>query len=298
MTGPVVFSLPGHEAMAGLLAKRLGAEWGELQYRKFADGETYLRVMSEVKGRETLVVASLLAPDPQWLPLCFLAGTLHDLGALRTGLVAPYLAYLRQDRVFQSGEALTSKWFARQICSSFDWLVTADPHLHRYHALSEIYSIRSQVVHTAPLLSAWVREHTVNPLVAGPDEESKQWVSQVADEAGAPWISLRKERTGDRKVTVSLPDLSGHQGRTPVLVDDILSTGHTMAKAARRFVEAGLSAPVCLAVHGVFAKGAMEALEAAGVSQILTTNSIPHPTNRLDISPLLAEAVRGLLEGS
>jgi ribose-phosphate pyrophosphokinase len=129
------------------------------------------------------------------------------------------------------------------------------------------------------------------PLLVGPDAESEQWVRAVAADAGAPYRVLTKVRRGDTDVDVSLPDIAGVAERTPVLVDDIISTGATMAAAVRHLRRQGLPPPICLGVHAVFATGSYDALRAAGAAQIVTTNTIAHETNAIDVLPLLVPSV-------
>jgi ribose-phosphate pyrophosphokinase len=152
----LVFSVPGNEAAAEALAAELDSKAGRAEVRQFPDGEWYVRIDSEVSGREALVVASLDHPDWRVLAAYFVAATARDLGASQVGLVAPYLAYMRQDRRFRPGEGVTSAYFGRLISGAFDWLVTVDPHLDRRASLGEIYSIPTRVVHAAPLIAAWV----------------------------------------------------------------------------------------------------------------------------------------------
>jgi len=185
----LLISLPGNEAMAQALALSLGIELGQVELRKFPDAETYIRLLSDVNERQIVVACTLDRPDDKILSLLFLAATARELGAKRIGLVAPYLAYMRQDRRFNPGEAVTSRQIARLLSDSFDWLATVDPHLHRYSSLSEIYRIPTKVVHAAPLISEWIRKNVETPLIIGPDSESEQWVSAVAKEAGATLYS-------------------------------------------------------------------------------------------------------------
>jgi ribose-phosphate pyrophosphokinase len=132
---------------------------------------------------------------------------------------------MRQDIRFHAGEAVTSRTFAAILSRHLDWLVTVDPHLHRYHALSEIYRIPTQVVHAARLLASWIKRNVARPLIIGPDLESEQWVSQVAADADAPFLVCEKIRSGDRDVTISIPNAPAFLDRQPVLVDDIASSG-------------------------------------------------------------------------
>jgi ribose-phosphate pyrophosphokinase len=285
-----VLAMPGNETFADELATALGAELVGVETRRFPDGERYLRLLSEVAGREVLVVCTLARPDPQFLGLVFAARTARELGAARVSLVAPYLAYMRQDARFHPGEAITSTHFAALLSAEFDEILTVDPHLHRHKAMAEIYTAPAVALHAAPRLSDWVAANVARPLLIGPDEESRQWAAEVAKGAGAPSLVLRKERLGDRDVRVSLPDLSGWRG-TPVLVDDIASSGRTLVAAAQGLAAEGFGRPVCVVVHALFAEGAYEALEAVA-QRIVATDSVPHPSNAIALAPLFADALR------
>jgi ribose-phosphate pyrophosphokinase len=204
---------------------------------------------------------------------------------------------VRQDRRFKPGEAVTSREVARLLSGAFDWLVTVDPHLHRYGSLAEIYTVPTRVVHAAPLVSRWIKANVAESLIIGPDSESEQWVSAVAKDAGAPSSVLEKTRLGDREVVVKLRDKEQWSGRTPVLIDDIISSGRTMLEAVRLLSGEGQANPVCIAVHGVFAEQADVLLAEAG-ARVVTTNTVPHATNGIDLTPLLAGAIDEIASGN
>ena len=295
MSEPLVLTLPGNAAQARRIGAELQAELGALELRAFPDGETYLRLDASVRDRPVVLVCTLHEPDAKLLPLYFLACAAREQGARSVGLVAPYLAYMRQDTQFRPGEAVTSRSFAALLSSVLDWLVTVDPHLHRHASLDEIYRLRSRVVHAAPEIAAWVRTHVKNPLIIGPDEESRQWVEAIAGGAGAPYTVLRKVRRGDRDVEVSVPDVERWRGHSAVLADDIISTGHTLCAALRQLAGAGLHDTVCIGVHAVFAARAYEELREAGAAHIATCDTIPHASNAIALAPLLAREIRALL---
>lgn len=286
-----VFTLGAHGDLEPTLLAALGAERGHCEVRHFPDGESYVRLKSECRDRRVAILCTLHRPNERFLPLVFLANTLRELGATSVGLIAPYLAYMRQDKRFHDGEAVTSRLFATQLSAAFDWLVTVDPHLHRYASLDAIYAIPNRVVHAAPLIARWIRDHIDKPLLIGPDSESAQWVSAVATAAGAPFQVLEKIRRGDRDVSVSLPDVANAADATPVLVDDIIASGHTMLETIAHLRAAGLAAPVCIGVHGLFAENADTRLLAAGAARVITTDSIDHPTNAIGLANALAAAI-------
>lgn len=292
MSAPLLAALFERDRpFAARLTQAMGAETLGIEHRRFPDGESYLRFGGSADGRALVLLCPLDDPDPKLAPLLFAAAEARAQGAAQVGLVAPYLAYLRQDRRFREGEALTSAHFAAVLSRHFDWLVTVDPHLHRLTTLDEVYGVPSRVAHAAPLLARWIAREVEAPLLVGPDAESEQWVAAVGAEAGAPHVVLEKVRRGDREVEIALPDLGAWAGRTPVLVDDIVSSARTMVVAAGRLVGSGLAAPVCVAVHGLFAGDAYDALRRAGAARIVTANTVPHATNDIDVAPLLAEAV-------
>ncbi|HZS63684.1 MAG TPA: ribose-phosphate pyrophosphokinase [Xanthobacteraceae bacterium] len=286
-----IFAMPGNEGIATSLGRDLAAAVGRLETHAFPDGETYLRFDADRLPLDVAIVCSLDRPNEKLLPLLFAADAARDLGAAKIGLVAPYLAYMRQDKRFKSGEAVTSRSFARLLSGAFDWLVTVEPHLHRYGSLAEIFSIPARSVAAAPALSQWIKANIPSPFLIGPDSESRPWISAVAANVGAPYTVLEKERLGDRAVKISSGILDNLGLRTPVLVDDIISSGQTMIEAVRFLARQMNVAPVCIAVHGIFAGDSEGALRRAG-ARLVTSNSIAHPTNVIDISGLMTPAIR------
>jgi ribose-phosphate pyrophosphokinase len=284
----LILPLPGDEALAATLARLTGAELGRLEHRRFPDGETYLRLLSEVAGREVVLVATLVDPDRKVLPLIFAARTARELGATRVTLVAPYLAYMRQDKAFHPGEAVTSSQFAALLSHEVDRLITVDPHLHRHTDLSEIYSIPAEALHAAPLIADWIARNVPAPLIVGPDAESAQWARAIA--GAAPSVVLQKRRAGDREVSISFPDLAPFSGRQPVLVDDVAASGQTLIRACEGLVARGFPRPVCVVVHPIFVGDAYAGLSAIA-ARIISTDTAPHPSNAISVAPLIARSL-------
>jgi len=295
---PVILHLPDDQAFAANVASALQAEASALALHRFPDGETLVRLGTDVAGRDVVVVASLCRPDEKTLPLIFAADAARELGASQVVLGAPYLAYLRQDKRFHPGEAVTSRSFAAVLSAAFDGVVTVDPHLHRYHALSEIYRVPAHAVQAAPSIAAWIRGNVDRPLLIGPDAESAQWVEEVARGVDAPFIVLEKTRRDDRDVEVSLPDASRWLDRQPVLLDDIISSARTMIEAVGSVRHVGLAAPWCIGVHALFAAGAYEELLAARPRAVVTCDTVPHVSNAIGIARPVAAALAKLLEGA
>ena len=291
----ILFSLLGNENFTKLLAGEMNAEVGKTTLRKFPDGESYIRILSDVKEKCVVLVCTLHNPDEKLLPLYFLSHTAKSLGAKCTFLVAPYLAYMRQDKAFNEGEGVTSGFFGELISGFADSIMTVDPHLHRIKSLGEVYHIVNKVIHAADAISEWISKNIENPVLIGPDSESEQWVADVAEKAGVPFTVLQKIRHGDRDVEVSVPDVDKYKNATPVLVDDIISTAHTMIETVKHLKKAGMKPPICIGIHAVFSGNAYQDLKDSGVKKIVTCNTIPHPSNAIDLSGIMAEEIQKLV---
>jgi ribose-phosphate pyrophosphokinase len=291
MSKPLLAVLPGNDQIGSRLVDRLSADVAELEVRSFPDEETYLRWRTSPKGRDVVLLCTLDRPDGKILPLLFASAAARDLGAASVGFVCPYLGYMRQDRRFRPGEAVTSRHFAAVLSAHCDWLVTVDPHLHRHGSLSDIYFAPATAVQAAPLIAEWIARSVERPVLIGPDEESEQWVEAVARHIDAPHTVLRKTRRGDRDVDVSVPDLEPWRDHTPVLVDDIVSTGRTMIATLHHLAEKRTLPPTCIAVHGIFAGTAYRELLDAGASRVATCNTIPHDSNAIDVTGALTDAI-------
>jgi ribose-phosphate pyrophosphokinase len=292
----MVFAFPGNELLANKIREALKAEAGISSLHHFPDGESLIRIQSEVAGKQVLVVASLDYPDHKILPLYYLCKKIKDDGAAHLTLIAPYLAYMRQDKSFHPGEAVSSIYFASLLSSFADQLITVDPHLHRYPSLSELFSIPCSALHSANVISKWICENVSKPVLIGPDVESKQWIADVAIQIDAPFVILNKERLSDRSVKVSITDLKKYESFTPVLLDDIISTGHTMMETLKHLKEAKLNPAYCICVHALFADDAYSALMQSGVHAVVTCNTIAHSSNHIDVSDLIIQLVRSSLE--
>ena len=290
----VLIAMPGCDTATMRLAIPLRAELGHAAVTRFPDGESYVRLYTPVHGAEVAIVCTLDHPDEKLLPLLWLAIAARQGGARRVGLIAPYLPYMRQDVIFNAGEIRAAEHFAALLNPVFDWLVTVDPHLHRISHLSEVYRVPTVAVEAAPAIAEWIQTHVQAPFLIGPDEESRQWVEQVAGMCGAPWAALTKTRHSAWHVEVAeLPNIPPRC--VPVLVDDIISTGRTMLAAAGLLQRAGKPQPVCVGVHAVFAADAYSQLCAAS-AEVVTCDTIPHPSNQIALTGPLVDAISRMFD--
>lgn len=287
MEPSALFAFPDSGRIAGLLARRLGAPLRTLRTHHFPDGESLVRAPLPVATRAVLV-RSLYAPDAKLFETLLAADALRRAGAREVTLVAPYLPYMRQDRVFRRGEPLSQHVLAEMLGRAFDRVLTVEAHLHRIASLQDVFPCRAESLSAAAAIAEWVRRSRAT-CVVGPDRESRPWVEAIAECAGIDAVVGEKTRLGDRRVRIRFP-LGGSYGRA-VLVDDVASSGSTLATAAAALRRGGAARVDAIVVHPIFAPGAMEKLARAGIRRVASCNSVPHPSNRIDLAPLLASAL-------
>lgn len=288
----VLFALHAQPLLTQTLLNEQTLELGELTFHTFPDGETSVVVHTDVRDKQVIFIATLDRPNTKILPLIFAIETIKALGAKRVGLIAPYLPYMREDKQFQPGESITARYFSKLLSFYIDWLITIDPHLHRIHDLREVYSVPTTVLHSTVPITQWIKEHIPQPLIIGPDQESEQWVAAIAEQAQAPYVLLSKTRHGDRTIDVHVPPIHTYQHCTPVLIDDIISSGRTLIEPIHQLVRRQTKPPVCIGTHAVFADHAYEDLLAAGAQQVVTCNTIEHVSNTINIGHLIAQTVQ------
>ncbi|MFN3610901.1 ribose-phosphate diphosphokinase [Tepidimonas sp.] len=258
---------------------------------RFPDGEWRLRLPPELPA-EVALYRSLHQPNEKLVELLLAAPAARELGARRLWLVAPYLAYMRQDAAFTPGEVVSQRHVGRWLAAAFDGLITVDPHLHRVGTLAEAVPVaEAHALSAAALLGALAAQRRPGALLLGPDEESAQWVQQAGHAAGLETAVARKVRHGDRDVEVALPPLDV-RGRAVVILDDMASTGRTVARAAAALRAAGTASVDVAVTHALFVGDALAAMQAAGVGEVWSTDSVPHASNAVPLAPLLGPALQ------
>ncbi|OYQ34968.1 hypothetical protein CHU95_10370 [Niveispirillum lacus] len=292
----ILIGFPEGMALADNLSARTGLALYPVALHRFPDGESLVRL--EAAPDRAIIVRSLDQPNDKLVELHFLAGALRERGCKELTLVAPYLAYMRQDMEFRPGEVVSQRIMGRWLGGLFDRIITVDPHLHRTHDLGEVFpGGRSAALSAGPLLGAWARAQGATAqawVVLGPDEESEHLVRGAAEAAGIQGIVGLKVRRGDHDVSVGLPEGTDLSGRTVLFVDDIISSGSTLIDAAKAAYAHGAARVLAATVHAVFPMDRMAAFNAAGIDTVVSADGIAHPTNQIGLSDLIGECLRQL----
>ena len=300
MTIAQVLAFDDERDPAADLARALHVPLSVIERHRFPDGELKLRLPAALSATVVLW-RGLHQPNEKLVELMIAAPAARELGARHLLLVCPYLAYMRQDIAFAPGEAVSQRHVGRLLAQAFDTVITVDPHLHRVASLDAVLpGSRGVALSAAGLLGAWAVRKVPDPLLLGPDEESAPWVRLAAQSGGVALgraqpldhDCCRKQRLGDRDVRVALPADLPMRGRAVVLIDDVASTGHTLAIAARQCLEQGAASVDVAVTHALFVGDALDTLQRCGVRHVWSTDCVPHTSNAVSVVPMLSEATR------
>lgn len=229
-------------------------------------------------------------PNKSLYNVIFAAKNAKSLGAKKVILVAPYLGFMRQDKRFKAGEAISSKIMADLLNNTIDKLITIDPHIHRYKSLKDIFKISAKYITANPLLADYVKKHIKNPLIIGPDWESYQWALSVAKNVNCDATCFKKHRFSSFKVKVEMVKQVEIKGKNVVIVDDIISTGKTIIGAAKIAKRLGAKSITAIGVHGLFAGNALENLKKHKI-KVVSTNTILSKKSKIDVTSLIKKQI-------
>ena len=278
--------------LAKRIAKKLNAPYSELNAKNFPDGETCLRYTFDPKGKDIVIVNSMHPePNNSMIELIFAANTAKELGAKTVTIVAPYLAYLRQDKRFHPGECQSNKIIAK-LLSCADRVITLDPHIHRIKSLKDIFKINATRLSANEAIAEYIKKKiSHNATIVGPDIESYQWAEKIAEKIKMHATVLKKKRYAADVVRIKVTPGTEFKGKNVILVDDIISTGHTMIEPIRQIKKLGAKKIFCIGVHGLLVEGALKKLQTLGV-KVITTNTIENPVSKIDVSGIIADALK------
>ncbi len=290
----ILLGYPDYQPQTKKLAMLLDLPYGIINVHAFPDGESKVR-LPEKLPEHIILCRSFKHPNSKLIELMLTCATARQMGVKKITLVAPYLCYLRQDIAFHPGEAVNATIIADFISNYIDEIITVDPHLHRINQLSDIFSVE-KAIHTsaAPLIADYIKTHIKDPLLIGPDEESLQWLQQLTHYHSFEYVVGKKIRSGDRNVSISLPKYD-YIDRNIVLIDDMISTGHTLAETAVEALLSGANNVYCIATHSLLNHEDYHHLLEIGITAIWSTDSIPHITNKISLAPLLAKIIKTTL---
>ncbi len=287
----MILAFPDYLSQAQRLSARLDVPLVEVVLHHFPDGESLIRLPPSLP-EHLIVCRSLNQPNDKLIELLLCATTARELGAKRLTLVAPYLSYMRQDIANQPGEAISQRIIGKLLAALFDDVLTVDPHLHRISSLTQAIPIKNAISLTAAdEIGVFLNQQFKHAVLLGPDSESEQWVGAIAGNIGFDYAIADKNRLGDKQVEMTLPDRD-FCNHPVVIIDDIASTGRTLAKAAGLLQARGCQDIYAIVTHALFCDDAYAHILKAGVKTIWSTDSIDHPSSCIKLDTLLADAIK------
>lgn len=279
-------------ALGSRLAAALGAPTVDAEIRRFPDKEAYVRILSDVSGRDVCLVQNLY-PDEGIVEFILLCDALREAGARNIIGVVPYFGYARQDRIFNPGEAVSARAVARIVEPSIDDLITVD--LHKSDNLS-FFSIPTAEISAAASIGAFFKARAMEcPLVVSPDKGAAQRAETVASVMGCDWTFLNKKRLDAQTVVIDVGD-TAVEGRDVLIVDDIISTGGTVARAATLLKERGAQRVYVACTHGLFADDARAKIVQAGCDELFSTDTLENDAETVSIAGALATELKKRLQ--
>jgi ribose-phosphate pyrophosphokinase len=284
-------------ALAEEVARTLGTPLGDASIRRFADGEIFVRINENVRGRDTFILQSTPAPADTIMELLLLIDAARRASAARITAVIPYFGYARQDRKDQPRVALGAKLFANMIMTAgADRVLGVDFHQHQ---LQGFFDIPVDHLYAAPVITRYFREKQLHrPVVVAPDVGAAKMARGFAKRLDAT-IGIIDKRRPTANVAEVLHVIGDVEGRDCLIADDMIDTGGTMTQAVVALKERGARDVYCCATHALFSGPAVERFASSPVTEVVVTNTVPIAEDKrfpqltvLPVGDLIAQAIR------
>lgn len=293
MLAGTVLTVQKYHAQANALAVQLDLPLSIIYQHRFPDAESLITLPLPVASH-VILYFGLEYPNTSLVELLLIAEGLRQQQVQRITLVAPYLGYMRQDKAFHVGEVVSQGIIGAFISNHVDDLITVDPHLHRISSLSDIMpAIQARHTSATGVIGEFIRDNNDNSLLVGPDSESEQWVASIAENAGCDYVIGDKQRHSDTSVSITFPEFE-YKNRNAILIDDIASSGQTLITAAKQLYQQGCSDVNAVVTHALFMEDGLKTMRHAGIGNVWSCDSIPHPTNKISLATTLAGAIKAL----
>ncbi|HID20371.1 MAG TPA: ribose-phosphate diphosphokinase [Methanophagales archaeon] len=280
--------IPGmsSQLLAARIARELGCSVSLCEFKKFPDGELYTRIVDDIKNEEVTIVQSIIT-DSDLICLLQLIDAVE--GAHETTVVIPYLGYARQDKKFKPGEAISARAVAR--CLYLDTIKRIYMINVHTNTILRYFNVDTKELDASQLISDYVaKKEITHPVIIGPDAGAKELAKVVAASHSFDYDVLEKQRISGEEVEIT-PRALSVEGKNVIIVDDIISTGGTIAEAASMLKVQGASDVHVACIHGLFVQNATLRMFKAGVKEIIATDTIESAFSAISIAKMVAEVL-------
>ena len=264
------------------LSNKLKIPLAETVLKRFPDGEMYVRIMDDVSG-EDLIIVQTTYPDPNIIELFLLQNAAEEANAKEVTVVIPYFGYARQDTKFKDGEPISAKAIANLISLNADKVITVDPHKEY---ILDFFSTSAFSCTAVVELAKYLKEKDIDFILA-PDKGALERAKKASEVIGCNFDYMEKTRIDGATIEIK-PKTLDAEGKNVAIIDDIISTGGTMAKSITELKKFGAKNVYVACTHGLFAVGAVQKLVSAGCSEIIATDTIQSKYSKVKIAPCIA----------
>ncbi len=291
----IIACRPEFEMLSTKLAEKLRANRIAIESKSFPDGESYLRFAGNFNDEDLVVVQSCFPQqDKRLIELLLTLNAAKELGAKRTIAVVPYLAYARQDKRFRTGEVISNVAVGKLIESvGTDLLVTVD--VHNEQSLKS-FKTKTINVSAIPLLAEYLKNLKLSrPYILAPDSGAATHARLVASILGTDHTYFEKHRDRITGQVVTTDRELKLEGRDVVILDDMISTGSTIANVARIVKRKRPRKIIAACTHALLIGDAEENMRKEGVMEIIGTDTVPSSLSKISVAPAVAESLRQIL---
>jgi ribose-phosphate pyrophosphokinase len=265
------------------LANKIQQPLLQATYKRFPDDEFYVRVLDDISGEDVLIVQTAY-PDPKIVELLLMQDAVHEAGAKKITVVLPYFGYSRQDKRFEEGEAISARAVAQHISIHADCVITVDP--HKEHIL-KFFTVPAYSCSAVSTIAQYLKEKNIDFILA-PDKGAKERGKEAATLIDCEYDYLEKTRIDGTTVKITPKKLDAH-GKHVAIIDDIISTGGTMANSIKELKKQGAKTVSVACTHGLFVGGAKEKLLSADCDEIISTDTIETEFSKVSAADCIAE---------
>ncbi len=284
----LIATFPETKLIAKKVANTLKAQYTEIFVEDFPDSEFHLALKKDPKDKIVVIFNSLTKdPDEKLIETLLAGGIAKDYRAKKVILMATYFPYLRQDKHFMKYDSFSSKHIIR-LFNNFDKIITIDPHLHRIKSLKQL-SKKAESISANELIADYIKKRFKNDFtIIGPDIESAQWCAEIAKLLNKKVEILKKTRYSPEKIKQT--KLKHKLANNVIIIDDIISTGKTIAGVLKQAKKHGAKALFCIGIHALLENNASKLITKH--AELITTNTIQNPYAKIDVSPIIIKHLR------
>jgi len=287
-----VIVVPGinSQELAYRVSKLVGCKLLRTEFKRFPDGELYIRIQDSyiINNEDVIFIQSQNNQNDAVVESILMSDILRDEGAKSITLVAPYLAYTRQDKKFNPGEPISIRGLAKVYSQLFDRVITINPHETHIKSFFKVPFICGSAVGE---LAKYVKDRLNNPVVLSPDMGAVELAKEASKVIGCEYDYLEKTRISPTEIKVTPKNLDV-ENRDVLIVDDIISTGGTVATAIKMLKEQGANKIIVACVHPILIGDALNKLYVSGANEVVGTDTFPSPVSKVSVDRVIVKLIK------